>query len=100
MIYEDLGDVEDRLDFFTDTSKKLQGAGYKTLSTSESLKFLQDRNKLRRRWVSSFGERTKLIIHFVFSVDSQINNQTNLEIAGTSSIIAKETAKDNSCMIT
>jgi hypothetical protein len=100
MIYEDLGDLGERLDFLIDSSKKLQDAGFKTMSTIESLKFLRDRNQLRRRWVSSFGERTKLIIHFVFSIDAQANNQTNLEIANTSSIIAKETQKDNSSMIT
>jgi len=100
MVYEDLGDLEERLDFLTDTSKKLQDAGCKTTSAVESLKFLRDRNHLRRRWVSSFRERTQLIIHFLFSIDSQVNNQTNLEIAGTSSIIAKEAAKDNASMIT
>ena len=100
MVYEDLGDLGERLDLLIETSKKLQEAGCKTTSTTEALKFLRDRNQLRRRWVSSFGERTKLIIHFVFSIDAQVNNQTNLEIAGTSSIIAKETQKDNCSMIT
>lgn len=100
MIYEDLGDLEERLDFLISTATKLSSADFKTTSTTEWLKFVRDRNHLRRRWVSSFGERTNLIIHFVFSIDSQINNQTNLEIAETTSIIAKETQRDNSSMIT
>jgi hypothetical protein len=100
MIYEDLGDLEERLDFLLSTAAKLTPVGLKTNSTAESLTFIKERNHLRRRWVSSFGERTKLIIHFVFSIDSQTNNQTNLEIASTSSIIAKETQRDNSSMIT
>lgn len=100
MIYEDLSDLQERLDFLFSTATKLANAGSNTTATEELLTFLRERNFLRRRWVSSFGERTKLIIHFVFSIDSQTNNQTNLEIASTTSVIAKETQKDNSSMIT
>ena len=100
MIYEDLGDLSERHDLLLSTATKLNSAGLKTTLTTESLTFMKERNHLRRRWVSSFGERTKLIIHFVFSIDCQTNNQTNLEIASTTSVIAKETQRDNSSMIT
>ena len=50
--------------------------------------------------MTSFGERTKLIIGFVFSVAGQNDAQTNLEIANLTTMIAEETQKDNSSMIT
>jgi hypothetical protein len=93
MIFQDLGDLEERLDFLMDTAKKLNDAGLETKSATESFKFFRDRNHLRQRWVSSFGDRTRLIINFVFS-------ESNLTIAGTTNIIAKETKQDNSSMIT
>jgi hypothetical protein len=67
MIFQDLGDLEERLDFLMDTAKKLNDAGLETRSATESFKFFRDRNHLRQRWVSSFGDRTRLIINFVFS---------------------------------
>jgi hypothetical protein len=100
MIFQDLGDLEERLDFLMDTAKKLNDAGLETRSATESFEFFRDRNHLRQRWVSSFGDRTRLIINFVFSIASHNSIQTNLAIAGTSKIIAEETKKDNSSMIT
>jgi hypothetical protein len=101
MLYEDLGDLEERLNFLSETADKLQAIGIEqTMSTKEALGFLRGRTHLRRRWVTSFGERTKLIMQFLFSIASQNNNQTNLEIAGLTTTIAEETAKDNSSMIT
>jgi len=50
--------------------------------------------------VSSFGERTKLIIGFLFSLASQENSQANVKIAATSRFIARETQRDNSSMMT
>ena len=99
MIFQDLGDLEERIDFLVDAAKKLSDAGLEAQSAIESFKFFRDRNHLRQRWVSSFGDRTKLIINFVFSVASHNSNQTNLVIAGSTKIIA-ETKQDNSSMIT
>ncbi len=101
MIYEDLGDLSERLDFLLSTSYKLRDAGLShTSSAIESFEFLKARNILRRRWVTSFSERTKLIINFVFSIASQNHGETNLRIASLTSTIAEETHKDNSSMIT
>jgi hypothetical protein len=86
MIYEDLGDLEERLDFLLCTSSKLAAAGIPTRSVDEHLAFLRARNHLRRRWVTSFGERTKLIIGFVFSLASQE--------------VAKQAQKENASMKT
>jgi hypothetical protein len=115
MLYEDLGDLEERLDFLIETSKKLNSLHVKnTTSAAEAFAFLLARNKVRRRWVTSFGERTKLISQFVFSFAAQKVNQatldnaeenkrntkTNLEIQRQTTKIANETAKDNSSMMT
>lgn len=101
MIYEDLNDLSERLEMLIETAAKLDSAGVMdSQSAIESFRFLQARNQVRRRWVTSFGERTKLVINFVFSIASQRNNQTNLEIASLTSTIAEETQQDNSSMIT
>lgn len=50
--------------------------------------------------MTSFGERTKLIINFVFSLANQENSRANVKIAVTSGIIARETQRDNSSMMT
>lgn len=101
MIFEDLGDLEERIDVLVETATKLEAAKVKdVLSAIESFKFLRSRNHLRRRWVTSFGERTKLIIGFVFSLASQKDGETNLRIANLTSTIAEETRQDNSSMIT
>lgn len=100
MIYEDLGDLEERLDFLISTSGKFSAAGLRMRTVTEHLEFLKGRNHLRRRWVTSFGERTKLIINFVFSLANQENSRANVKIAVTSGIIARETQRDNSSMMT
>ena len=101
MIYEDLGDLEERLDVLIETASKLEAAHVQDVQSAiESFKFVRRRNHLRRRWATSFGERTKLIIGFVFSIASQEGNQTNMDIAKSTSTIAEETRRDNSSMIT
>jgi hypothetical protein len=101
MIYEDLGDLEERFDVLIETAAKLEAAKVKDAQSAiESFKFLRARNHLRRRWATSFGERTKLIIGFVFGIASQSDAQTNLNIANLTSTIAEETRRDNSSMIT
>lgn len=93
MIYEDLGDLEERLDFLLSTSEKLSSAGIQTRAMVEYITFVRGRNHLRRRWVTSFGERTKLIINFVFSIEGEENSKSI-------TFIAKETARDNNSMMT
>ena len=108
MVFEDHGDLEERMELLIETAKKLDEAGIRhSKSTIEALEFLRARIHLRRRWVTSFGERTKLIINFVFGIAAENANQTNLrnadtnlEIAVLTSTIAEETQKDNSSMIT
>jgi hypothetical protein len=115
MLFEDLGDFEERLDFLIDSSKKIEMAGIReSESAAAAFQFLRSRNRVRRRWVTSFGERTKLITNFVFNLEAQKVNQasldsaeenkrnskTNVEIQRLTATIADETAKDNSSMIT
>jgi hypothetical protein len=101
MIYEDLGDFEERCDLLIEAAKKLQLLQLPSIQHGiESFQFLKARNCLRRRWVTSFAEQTKLIINFVFSKATQENGQTNLDIADLTATIAKETQQDNSSMIT
>jgi hypothetical protein len=100
MIYEDLGDLEERLDFLISTSEKLSSAGIQTRAMVEYLTFVRGRNHLRRRWVTSFGERTKLIINFVFSLEGEENSKANTRLNVTTTFIAKETARDNNSMMT
>lgn len=115
MLYEDLGDLEERLDFLIDVSNQLKGIGVQRCSyAAEAFRFLRARNHVRQRWVTSFGHRTKSISTFVFSLEAQKVNQstldnaqenkrntlTNIRIQDLTAKIANETAKDNSSMIT
>lgn len=87
MLFEDLGDLGERLDFLIETSQKLKQVGIKqSTSAAEAFQLLHARNKLQRRWV------TKLISHFV--------NQASLDNATTKMEIADQTRKDNYSMIT
>jgi hypothetical protein len=82
MLFEDLADLEERLNFLIETAGKLDEAGIRQAKSAiESFQFLRARNHLRQRWVSSFGQRTKLIINFIFS-------ETNLGIATITTRIA------------
>lgn len=115
MLFEDLGDLDERLEFLIEISRKTGIAGIReSTSAAEAFQFLRARNRVRRRWVTSFGERTKLITNFVFNLEAQKVNQasldsaeenkrnskTNVEIQRLTATIADETAKDNSSMIT
>lgn len=115
MLYEDLADLEERLDFLIDVAAQLGRTGVQRCSYAvEAFRFLRARNHVRQRWVTSFGHRTKSISTFVFSLEAQKVNQatldnaeenkkntlTNIKIQDLTAKIAYETAKDNSSMIT
>jgi hypothetical protein len=101
MIENDLTDISERHELLIEMAGKLLAAGVADAESSiERLTFLHSRNRMRRRWVRSFDERTKLISNFVFSIAAQKNNLTNLEIANWTSVIAEEAREDNSSMIT
>jgi hypothetical protein len=115
MLFEDLGDLEERLDFLIDTSAKLKELGVERCTyAAEAFRFLRARNHVRQRWLTSFGMRTKEISNYVFSLEAQkvnqaslenaeenkINTKTNMKIQHLTAMIADETAKDNSSMIT
>jgi hypothetical protein len=99
MIYEHLGVLEERLDFLIATSEKLSSAGIQTRAMVEHITFARGRNPPWRKWVTSFGKRTKLIINFMFSLESEENSKANTRLAGTTTFIAKETVRDNNSMM-
>jgi hypothetical protein len=101
MIENDLADSSERHKLLIEAAGKLLAAGVTDAQSAiERFTFLHSRNHLRRRWVTSFNERTKLISNFVFSIASRQNNLTNLQIANWTSVIAEEAREDNSSMIT
>lgn len=51
-------------------------------------------------WVENYRERTKLIMNLFFSIGSQADSRTNLEIADLTSKIAVDAQRDSSSMIT
>ena len=82
MIFEDMTDFEYRNVALIETARELKAVGVPDVETAmDGLKFLVARNNLRRRWASSFGERTKFIINFVFSKLNQQNLKTSVGIA-------------------
>jgi hypothetical protein len=112
IIYEDFADDEERLEFLLDVRKKYDAAcaqsqargttGSTTEESSviESLTFLVSRNRVWKRWVANYNERTKIRINLFFNLASQSDNRTNLEIADLTSKISIETQRDSSSMIT
>lgn len=101
MIFQDLTDFEERQDSVLEAARKLGRAGVQDIDSAvESFHFLKARNQVRRRWVSSFGERTRLVINFVFSQANRDNARTNTTIQGLTAEIAEEAQRDSSSMIT
>lgn len=109
VIYEDLTDAEETLELLLDIRKRYilesQEGGSTRPSTEEcsvdeSLAFLLSRNRIWKRWVTNYNERTKIRINLFFNLASQSDSRTNLEIANLTSKISIETQRDSSSMIT
>ncbi|TAQ89096.1 hypothetical protein B7494_g2599 [Chlorociboria aeruginascens] len=102
IIYEDLVDFEERLDFLADVFKKYSEllALSPENATHESLRYIQSQIRIWRRWASSYNLRTKVRIDLFFNLASQNDNRTNLEIANTSKSIATSALRDSSAMTT
>jgi hypothetical protein len=110
-IHGDFIDDEERLEFLLDTRKKYisltQSRASGTTqspaedsSVLESLNYMLSRNRIWRRWIENYNERTKIRINLFFNLASQSDNRTNLEIANLTSKISIETQRDSSSMIT
>lgn len=52
------------------------------------------------RWVDNYRERTMLMINLFFSIASQADSRTNLEVADLTAKIAVDAQRDSSSMIT
>lgn len=112
IIFEDLADSEERLQFLIKARQTYAAACRETpiygegshrvdeSSVDESLAFLMSRNHVWKCWAANYNERTKIRINLFFNLAFSRDNRTNLEIAGLTSKIAMETNRDSSSMIT
>ncbi|KAL8827782.1 MAG: hypothetical protein Q9170_006877 [Blastenia crenularia] len=104
VILGDLNDFDERLTFLIDHGKRCSAMTPATLGLSESgtetLVYLRSRNRMWTRWVQNYRERTHLIMNLFFSIGSQADSRTNLEIADLTSKIAVDAQRDSSSMIT
>ncbi|KAL9609893.1 MAG: hypothetical protein Q9167_005364 [Letrouitia subvulpina] len=102
ILYEDLIDFEERVQFLLEVCSGLKSAyGLKPrIKTAETLKFLASRTQIWRRWVASYNTRTKNRIDLFFNLAIQKDNRINIEIARLTKDIAQESRKDSSSMIT
>lgn len=76
-------------------------ANYRLLNSAiETLAYLQSRICMWIRRVENYKERTKLMINLFFSIASQADNRTNMEIADLTAKIAVDAQRDSSSMIT
>jgi hypothetical protein len=105
----DLDDFDEWLEYLLSMRKIYDAAckeiGISPISTDErsldeSLTFLISRNRIWKRWVANYNERTKIRISLLFNLASQNDNRTNLKIAGLTSDMALETKRDSSAMKT
>lgn len=69
-------------------------------SAIETLAYFKSRNRICRRWAENYIERTRLIMDLFFSIGSQVDSRTNLEIANLTSTIARDAQRDSSSLIT
>ncbi|KAL8679100.1 MAG: hypothetical protein Q9186_004595 [Xanthomendoza sp. 1 TL-2023] len=69
-------------------------------SAIETLAYFKSRTRICRRWAENYIERTRLIMNLFFSIGSQVDSRTNLEIANLTSTIARDAQRDSSSMIT
>lgn len=102
LLYEDLIDLEERIQFLLEVCGKLSDAfgGNSKISTTESIEYLASRTRVWRRWAGNYNARTKTRIDLFFNLASQKDNRVNLEVAGMTKDIAEKTRNDSSSMIT
>ena len=104
MIIGVLNDLQDLLEFLIKTAKMHQSASTSRSASSnsvvEALVYIKSRNHIWKQWVDNYNERTKLMMNLFFSIASQLDSRTNLDIANLTSKIAVETQRDSSSMIT
>jgi hypothetical protein len=112
LIQGDLDDLYDWLEFLLSIRKTYEvackeiqeeGTFQSTAddgSVDESLDFLISRNRIWKRWISNYNERTKIRISLFSHLASQNDNRTRLQIAGLASVIVAEAQRDNSTLKT
>ena len=104
-ILVDLQDVEERFDFLIDTGQKsishfTSQAQPTDPAALETLVYYRSQNRMRRRSVEMYNERTRLMTNLLFSISAEVDNKTNLDIADLTAKIALDTKRDSSSMIT
>ena len=103
-VLADLQDVEERFDFLIDIGQKYISYATSEVAAPESaletLVYYRSRNRMWRRSVEMYNERTRLMMNLLFSISAQVDNKTNLDIADLTAKIALDTKRDSSSMIT
>ncbi|KAL2054975.1 hypothetical protein ABVK25_004797 [Lepraria finkii] len=103
-IIADLYDLDERLDFLIQTSKTYGSLAKSKMpltdSATETIIFFKSRNCIWKRWVENYNERTRLMMNLFFSIASQVDHRTNLQIAELTSKLSMEAKRDSSSMIT
>ncbi|KAI4240720.1 MAG: hypothetical protein L6R40_004965 [Gallowayella cf. fulva] len=104
IIIGDLDDFDDRMTSLLEFGKTCElmtpaGLGLSD-SAIETLAYFKSRNRICRRWAENYIERTRLIMDLFFSIGSQVDSRTNLEIANLTSTIARDAQRDSSSLIT
>ncbi|KAI4104313.1 MAG: hypothetical protein LQ339_003932 [Xanthoria mediterranea] len=104
IINGDLTDLDESLVVLIDFARRCKSLTSTELGLSyaaiDTLDHLTSRNRICRRWAENYHERTKLIMNLFFSMGSQLDSRTNLEIANLTSKIARDAQRDSSSMIT
>ena len=104
-VLADLQDVEERFDFLIEIAQKsishfTSQAQPTDPAALETLIYYRSRNRMWRRSVEMYNERTRLMMNLLFSISAQVDNKTNLDIADLTAKIALDTKRDSSSMIT
>ncbi|MCJ1479399.1 hypothetical protein MMC13_008084 [Lambiella insularis] len=120
VLLEHVTDLQERLGFLSTALQRFRSSA-KGLPASESLKvtvndetsdkihYLLSNCTISRRWVSNYRDRTNIRINLVrivpkywdaFHLSTQLDNETNVRISRLTSIIARDTQRDSSSMIT
>ena len=101
-LYDDLVDLEERIQFLHEVCEKLCNAfgDDSRISTVHSIEYLASRTRVLRRWVGNYNARTKIRIDLFFNLAIQNDNRVNLEVASMTKDIAEKTRNDSSSMIT
>ncbi|KAL8736473.1 MAG: hypothetical protein Q9166_000265 [cf. Caloplaca sp. 2 TL-2023] len=105
ILLSDLDDFDDDLAFYIELGKKCKSmtpADLGLVNTAvETMLHAKSRTRMCRRWAENYHERARLMMMSpFFSIGSQVDSRTNLDVANLTSRIAGDAQPDSSSMIT